>query len=334
MLGNEIPHVRNSYGEGSSSGNPEDREKQTVRKRKPSYFIVKLICGWVSLILVIIVGSHYLQPKEAESPEPVASKATVVPEVKEADYLLLYEGGLSCHQAFSSYLAARTPEERSQFVIKPVTTVARMNRFYSENPSINFDPKTFKSTHSSVVHLPTGPAIEIHWRSTDGYELDSLFMKENDEWRLDWDHFARFSDYPWALFLAGSGENFSEFRLLARERLAEERKNAENVSIVLYAPRFGYAKELGLQSPEFLVRRDTENGKLLDAAFKMVREGKRVFGGKSPNNDPEGFIRVRVKVRRFEEDGERRFEVTDVIACHWYSVDEPGVEVAEPSAPK
>jgi len=204
-----------------------------------------------------------------------------------------------------------------------------MNRFYAENPSVNIDPQTLKITHSSVVHLPSGPAIETHWSSSDGYELDSVFIKENDEWRLDWDHFARYSDYPWPLFLAGSGGAFSEFRLLARERLAEERKNADAISIVLYAPRFGYTMEPGFQSPEFLIRRDTKNGRLLDAAFKLERENKRVFGAKFSNNNPAGFIRVRVKVRRSEKDLERGFELEEVVACHWYSVDAPGVEIPD-----
>ena len=50
----------------------------------------------------------------------------------------------------------------------------------------------------------------------------------------------------------------------------------------------------------------------------------------SPNLNPEGMIRVRVKVRRIEVDMERKFEITAVLACHWYAVDDPGVEPADP----
>jgi hypothetical protein len=101
---------------------------------------------------------------------------------------------------------------------------------------------------------------------------------------------------------------------------------------VLYAPRFGFTTEPGFQSPEFLIKRDTKNGRLLDAAFKLERENKRVFGGKFPNNNPEGFIRVRVKVRRLEENLERGFELEEVVACHWYSVEAPGVEIPDQPA--
>lgn len=303
--------------------------RSSVRKRKSNYFLVKLFFGWIVFIGIVLFVARRMWPEQGARPSPPARQAVVAREVLEENTALLNEASPFCIQVFLGYLAARTPEERNQFVLKPITTAARMNRFYTENPSINFDPQTLKLAHSSVIQFPSGPAIESHWTSSEGHRLDSVFMKENDEWRLDWDHFARYSDYPWPLFLAGSGDPFSEFRLLARERLAEERKNADTISIVLYAPRFGYTMELGFQSPEFLIKRDSKNGRLLEAAFKLEKENKRVFGAQFPNNNPEGFIRVRAKVRRYEENEERRFELEEVLACHWYSVDFPGVEIQE-----
>jgi hypothetical protein len=130
------------------------------------------------------------------------------------------------------------------------------------------------------------------------------------------------------LFLAGGDVTEGEFRLLARERLAEERKNAETISLVLYAPRFGNPGEAGFQSPEFLVSRKSDDGRLLDAAFKLAREGGRVFNSQLGKIDPDEMIRVNVRVKRVEGDLGRSFQITRVIACHWYSVEDPGVEPA------
>lgn len=47
------------------------------------------------------------------------------------------------------------------------------------------------------------------------------------------------------------------------------------------------------------------------------------------DRDPESLIRVRVKVRRIKDDEGSRFELVDVVACHWYSSDDPGVEIPE-----
>lgn len=208
-----------------------------------------------------------------------------------------------------------------------------MVQYYNLNPIPSIDPSTLQLTHSTLLDLPDGKAYEGHWATADGKLIDAVFRKEKDEWRLDWQHFSRFGDYPWALFLAGSGPDEGEFRLLARERLAEERKHKKTISIVLYAPRFGIPRETGFQSSGFLIARDQPDGQLLDSAFKLLRSGGMAFNSEMPNIDPEDMIRVRVKVRRFAGDDGNEFEVTSVIACHWLSVDAPGIEVlTEPSA--
>jgi hypothetical protein len=249
--------------------------------------------------------------------------------VPEADVILLNEAGPLCNQTFSGFLNAGTPEQQNQFVLRPITTAARMARFFSLNPLVITDPRKLALSRHAVLHLPGRRAIETHWNSADGRQLDAVFIEENGEWRLDWDHYVRFGEYPWPLFLAGSGPEQAEFRLLTRERLADERKNADTISIVFHAPRFGSNTEMGAKSPEFLVKRDSKNGRLLDAAFKLEKAGKRVFGVNLPSATPEGFIRVRVKVCRVEEAGGSRFELEDVLACHWYSHDAPGVEIPE-----
>ena len=290
-----------------------------------------------SLALALILFSALRMIWRAQTPEgrPAATPRTAAeaaPAVTGEDIELLQQAGQKCAEVFAGFLAAGTPEERNQFVLKPVATASRMARFYDLNPLTSIDPKTLRLVSSSVLNLPDGKAIETLWNSQDGKKFDAVFREENGEWRLDWDHFARHSDYPWSLFLAGNGAPSGEFRLLARERLAEDRKNAESISVVLYAPRFAHPEEAGFQSPEFLVSRSDRNGQLLDAAFKMARSGKQVFGSKLPDLNPDEMIRVRVKVRRSEVEMERKFEITEVTACHWYSVYDPGVAPVVPGS--
>lgn len=299
------------------------------RKRKRNYLMLKLVCGWLLVLAAILYGAHRMWKEPAEVEKPYVSQVAAEATVPDGDLALLQTVGPRCGETLTGFLAAGTPEERNQFVLSPITTAARMARFDSLNPIVPISPQTLVLSGSAVVHFPGRIAVETQWTTPDGHSLDAVFMEENGEWRLDWDHFARASDFPWALFLAGSGEDEGEFRLLARERLADERKNADTLSLVLYAPRFGFAGDTGFQSPEFIIPRSSRNGRLLDAAFKQVRSGENPFGVKLPSIDPEGQIRVRVKVRRFEQDLQRRFEIEAVVACHWYEADEPGVEIPE-----
>ena len=323
-----------------AAGNPETppgktkkRAKRSGKKTTHRHFMLQLIAGWTLVLVLIVLGARKMWHVETpdRSPATATSRATSAPTAE--DLILLKEAGQKCAEVFSGFLAAGTPEQQNQFVIDPIHTASRMARFYRLNSLANINPQTLSLAGNTVLALPGGKAIESQWNSEDGKKFDTVFLNENGEWRLDWDHFARYSDYPWALFLAGSGLPEGEFRLLARERLAEERKNSETISLVLYAPRFGHPAETGFQSPEFLVSRNSREGQLLDAAFKRARAGKPIYDSKLPNLNPDGMIRVRVKIKRTEENLGRKFEITGVIACHWYSVNDPGVEPVEPAAP-
>ena len=296
--------------------------------------MLKLLLGWSALLALIIYGARWMYHDSNENRKSAVTQSAADSDMGGEEIHFLNEAAPSCNQALLGFLNAGTPEERNQFVVDPINTASRMARFYSLNPMAKIDPSTLTLQKTAVLNLPSGKALETIWSSDDDFQLDAVFINEGGEWRLDWDHFVRFSDYPWALFLAGSGEPEGEFRLLARERLADERKDSDTISVVLYAPRFGTLNDTGLQSPEFLIKRSSENGKLLDAAFKLEKKGKQVFGVKIANTNTESLIRLRVKVRRIEENMERRFEVEKVVACHWYSTDDPGMPVSEPAGPQ
>lgn len=300
-------------------------------KKRP--LMLKLLSGWLLLIAIIVVGVRLLWHTEPPKKELPAANAT--PTFIDQDAELLPKAMPQCLDVLSGFLVSNTPEERNQFVYSPVSTASQINRFYTLNPAIKMAPGTLSLIGKSVLHLPGAKAIETHWKSKDGKEIDAVFREENGEWRLDWKQFVRYGDYPWSLFLAGAGPDEGEFRLLARERLAEERKNSESISLVFYAPRFGNPQDAGIPSPEFLIPRNTLDAQRIDAALRLARNGKRVFDAKLPDLNPSETIPVRVKAKRIETGLARRFEITSVTACHWYSLDDPGVEplTPEPIAP-
>lgn len=309
--------------------------KRTGRRRKQSHFMLKLVAGWTIVLALIIIGARKLFPSHDAAP-PVPPAAVIgktrVPSAEDA--VLHQKAGPLCAEVFTRFLTADSPEARNQFVRSPVSTASRMAHFLSLNSLPEIDPATLTLADSGLLHLPGEKAFEARWKSADGKIYETVFRQENGEWRLDWEHFVHYSDHPWALFLAGTGPDEGEFRLLARERLAEERKNEDTVSLALYAPRFGLPHETGFQSPEFLISRNSNDGKLLNAAFKLLRGGGRMFDSKLANIDPDDMIRVRVKVRRTGPEDERVYQITAVKTCHWLSLDDPGVTPEPPAEEK
>ncbi len=306
----------------------EEPGKHSRKRRNRTRIPFKLIGAGVVFFCGLLLAAGFILNRQRARVKPIAQEAvTAGPSLEETAFLS--EAGPLVSRTFLGFLSAGTPEARNQFVLNPIDTASRMARFYDLNPIVNIAPETLVSQESAVLELPAGRAIETLWKTADKNQIETVFVKQDNEWRLDWDHYVRFSTYPWSLFLAGSGEDVGEFRLLARQRLAEERKDADHLSIVLYAPRFGYGNATGFQSPEFLLKRDSENGRLLEAAFELEKDGKRAFGVELPLENSEALIRVRVKVRRVKDDMGSRFELVSVLACHWYSNDESGVKIPE-----
>jgi hypothetical protein len=297
---------------------PSAVDVPNVRRRRKKNTALIMILLWAGFMGgLILLGRHFWQNPD----ESVQSGARDQPRSAES-YLeekLLKDHLPFIYQTFAAHVVAANNEQRAQMVLDPIRVAPRMVRFFELNPLIRLDPEKMMPQSSKVLRVPEGEAIEVLWVSADRV-YDTAFMRRNGEWRLDWEHFARYSDFPLSLFLAGSGPDEAEFRLFARERLAQERKHEPEISVVFYSAVAGKPRDAGVQTPEFLVPRHMPTGKLLAAAFHQAREGARPFDSELEVEEPDDLIRVRVRIRRKEVDGVRTYEITDVPACHWYGM--------------
>lgn len=308
-------------------------ERRNRRFWRPNITVAKLVSGWVVLMILLVIAVRLLSPEDTKQGSSEAWRnSTLKGTTGDETVVHLDKAMPGCQQAIHGFLDATSSEERNQFVMDPVTTAGRMARFYDLNPSARIDPRVLKNTAKTLLKLPTGQAVESRWESPDGIVLDCVFVRQADEWRLDWDHFVRYNEFPWGPFLAGEGPEECEFRLLVRRRLARDGSGSNQLSLVFHAPRFGRPESITEPSVEVMIQNDTESGKRLLAGFKQRESHTALFGSTLPDLDPEGFLRVRVKLRRVaapETDKGKEFQLVDVIACHWLTIDAPGVTPAE-----
>jgi len=301
-------------------------QKRAIRKRRPSSLIYKILAGWlVFILLLIFLAKRLSQDDEKLGMQVRNSQVVKNGPLGDEELAILDEAMPQCARCLGGFLGSGTPEERNQFVWKPISVAGKMARFYGMNPLSQVNPTDVKNTAKRLLQLETGPAIITEWEVVDGRKLDAVFYKEDGEWRLDWEQFVRYGELPWPLFLAGSGGATGEFRVMARSKRVDEKSSGNLLSIVLYSPRFGYPGDPGNASPEFLVPRDSEDGRLLAAAFRAERGGKSPFDGALAAGDPDGMIRLRVRVKRTDSEKGRVLTLERVIACHWLANDEPGL---------
>jgi hypothetical protein len=234
-----------------------------------------------------------------------------------------------CHAALAGFLTGGTPEVCNQFVADPIRMAGKMAIFYQRNPYPVMDVKNLKRIAQEPIKVGDEWMIETRWQGQEGIEFDAFFRKDRETWKLDWEHFSRYGVYLWPLFLAGEGPDEAEFRLLARKLGGDD--EAERVGsrlrFTLLSPVFGKAAETGMESPEFVVVRGSDEELLLGAAFAASESGDVRFGGSLKAMEPEGLIRVRVKIKRSESGGVRRFDLLKVRACHWLGSDVVGFDL-------
>lgn len=309
----------------------DENGKRAVRKKRGKNTMMRIVVIWVIIMLLAVWNRQRHQRASTDREARFEAGKGNLAEGTRADerVALMIKALPDCHRALAGFLTGGTPEIRNQFVANPIETAAKMANFYRNNPFPHVEIEKLKRIGQEPILVGDEWMIETRWQSSEGIAFDAVFRREGSAWKLDWEHFSRYSEYPWALFLAGAGSDEAEFRLLARN--VAEGDQAERVGsrlrFVLMSPVFGVAGETGMESPELVVDRRSNEGLLLEAAFQAKSEGAKLFGGTMVPMEPEGLVRVRVRIKRGEFGGLRSFTLEKVVAGHWLGVDESGFDL-------
>ena len=310
----------------------EEDGRRAVKKKRKGSVMMKVVIVWTFLMLLAVwLRHHYTKTTtEKEKLELVALRMTKG-TLADENIALLNKALPDCHRALGGFLSAGTPEGRNQFVVNPIETAGKMAIFYRFNPFPKVDVNNLQRTGQEVIKVGDTWMLLTRWKEKDGVEFDAIFRRDSGTWRLDWNHFSQYSQYPWTLFLAGEGAAEAEFRLRARQKLSESDSERIGSRIIfkMFAPVFGKADEAGMESPDFVIDRQSDEGLLIRAALAGRADGKRPFGQTMQPLESTSDIRLHVRVKRTEFGGKRAFILEKVIACHWIDSEQIGYDLEE-----
>jgi hypothetical protein len=308
----------------------EQTGKRAVRKKRSKNVMMKVIVIWTFLMfLAVWIRHHNTQgERKKEFKEQLATKMTTGTLADER-VALLNKALPECHRALGGFLSAGTPEGRNQFVVNPIETAGKMATFYSFNPFPKVDIKLLNRTAQEIIQVGDTWMITTRWKETNGVEFDAVFRRDAGTWRLDWEHFAQYSEYPWTLFLSGDGPDEAEFRLLARQRNEESdsERDGSRLTVAMHAPVFGKPEEEGMISPDLVIDRRGDEGLIITAALKARKNGENLFGQTLEPLERRDLVRLRVTVKRSDFGGNRSFKIEKISACHWIDSDTMGVDL-------
>ena len=308
LVGRERRRVR-------KHGSSHHHGKRSRHGRKKARALMLFVAGWVGLVALAALFLKRI-PDSAPTPSPDYVEKT--DRLSDADLQLLQDHLQECSDHFLAFLNATDSAQRSQHVIRSEQAVSRMTRYYELNPAVP-SPETLSLTLQNVIHTPAGTGIETMWSRENGESLEAVFFEDRGEWKLDWDAFVCAGSEPWALFLAAQGPGEGEFRVLARERIGAGGRSDESIGMVLYRPRPGHPDEVVSPSPEVRVLRASALGRAIEDAFEAREKNIGAFGCKAFSNDPDGMIRLRLKISR-TGDETRVFHIDELLATHWLEI--------------
>ena len=308
----------------------EEATKRNFRKKGKKNMVMRFIVAWLFIMAIAVwIRLHYVRLGEEEESRKQAHLDLVEGTIADQKTALLNEALPDCHRSLVGFLKGKTVRERNSFVFGSASNASRMETFYELNPMENVDLSKIQRVAQEPLVVGDEEIIYTRWEGEEGTAFDAVFRNEGGEWKLDWEHFVRYSDYPWGLFLNGLGPDEGEFRLLAR-MLPDEDTGQESsgpTTLELLAPVFGKPSETGDSSQKFKLERRGDAGLLLGAAFGAQAEGEVLFGSKEKAMEPEGLLRVRVRVRREMIGEDFKFYLEEVVACHWISSSERGYDL-------
>lgn len=301
---------------------PADPYKKRSYKKLITF--LKIIGVWLLFIGLIVWGAEMIwggDPVSQTPQDPVVAEELRDSKPLSDEEIYFEEQMPACLEVLKGYLAAKTVEEQLPYLWSKGLDVEMMKSYIESAALSDIDANTSTLVVKSKLDFGDGEAILTHWENEDGDLFDAVFIKQGEKWKLDWHHFVRYSSQAWPMFLAGSGTDEGEFRLLARERYPEKRVASKNIEVMLYAPRHAHMDEAGFKATIEPLPLDSPGGKVLAAGFDQAKEGVSFFGSSIKRVNPDEMIRVRLKVRRISGDGTVRYEITDVSVCHWLNTD-------------
>jgi predicted nucleic acid-binding Zn-ribbon protein len=310
-----------------SADDPTASRKSSERKRKKSNSLIKFVIAWI-IGLILIVGLIKWQFGD-DQPLPLAT-----PSAETADNTLLSKNIDIFSRAYphimkstGEFIDARAAESLAPYCRQRPSLA--MTIFNDGAKAFLFKPETTELFQNNIIHIDGQPMIETVWQDDRKRKMEIVYAEEDGRWLIDWESYAKSSTLPWSVFQSDGGDGEGTFRMLVRERLAEQKYNDPSMSVVFYEPSFFHGGPAGMITPEFSVDRKSRNGRLLAAALAARLNDKPLFQSIFPKADPPSMARVTVKIRRVTKEKEKNFELVEVLACHWMGIDDLGVELTD-----
>lgn len=335
VLKTEAPAKVEEESDAASGEMPKDRDEiimadgsRRIRRRKKklkkekSKALLIFIFVWMTIISSVFYlfksGDDFKQDQD----EGTADEDSIIATRND-----LFVGAHfpKINVSFKAFLGQFESGRRLQFIDQSSRLSLQFNRFY--RGAVFPTPEGEVGARvRNVIEIKSGPdpvlGLETIWVDGKNRIIETVHVHDGEAWKLDWEAFAPYSSSPWVLFVSGTERSEGTFRLYARKMKSLD--DSKRFFVKFYAaPVFGEsnrkASSFDVESPEVEINTGSDIGQKLIEVLENHQNEDFFLGSMLPRFDPEGYLRVTVKLAwESNEKDEPVLVLKELISPSWY----------------
>lgn len=301
-------------------GTRQVKRRKKRRKKEDNKKLYLFIGAWFFVIIGLVLLFNFQGGNQEEADVEAGIGSGMKPWERE----FLREHLNRINRNFNGFHAADTHSKKQQYIDRSSELAADYNRF-NQTHSVPTYVAPMRLVTQNILEIQKEPlvlAMETIWTDQKSRQAEAVHVWDGDGWKLDWESYAPYSSVPWTLFRSGVGKKKGEFRLLVRRRKGGADSN--EMTLLFYSPQppgEGALEAIRMtESPEVVIERRGEMGKKLRFLLDEREAGKMPIESILGQGDPEGMVRVWVKLAWEESEGESEPQMVleELKGVSWY----------------
>ena len=302
------------------------RGERRKRLKKRGKLTFQLVFRWVLIwlvtvgILLFVISRFQIYSKRASGPS-LTIEGRLEGEEREF-YKSEYP---KIARTFQGFLAARSVSQMSEFVLDTKQVERKMARHFRDGGArtsavvLKPDPLFW-----NVAFEESPGFVEVVWDGgVEGFQ-EGVFVKVGESWKLDWEHYERYSSENWTVFSQQiGGRNVGQYRVYIEKVSEGENNDFTRWMKVRLIPPYRDEKRGELEASDLIMLEGDEEVSLkisrLFSEHSVQSEGYSQLWIR----DKRKFRRAIVELEWVEDStsGEERMVIRDVLADHWRSLE-------------
>ena len=303
--------------------NKKRRRKVRKKSKTPTSVYLKWFFVWLGVVGLILVVISYVQDGVGSGG---AGKLSVVGRLEGEEKEFYEREYPRIRASFQGYFRTKTATQKAESALGTKQLERKMRSHYTDssprlpNAGLQADPVFW-----NVAYEESPGFVEVVWDGQGEEDFEGVFIKVNDTWMLDWEHYVRFSTERWTLFQQQIGSAREGVYRVFVEKIRESGDTAVRpwIKIRLLPP---YEEEsrrkLEASAPIMIESDNALMGKI--ERLLVDRSGESEGFSKLWKRDSDELHRATLALswKLNEKTGEDEIIINDVLSGHWRALDE------------